>query len=196
MLRFLFLIAISSAVSWGQCNIFGFGEQYTILSEEAVPQVNFWIQSDFCKMNSNGDRVASRWGLFSWSQASKYYKLAEGGVSYRITPSLQVGIGGGGENIVTHERVVTFGLYAKGKDFVFATIETGGSGRWHQALYSRSIGRFEVGGMSQEFLGISPRFAWNIGPVKIWTAPIFVEKQGGHWNQNAIVGVRYVFSKP
>src|SRR4051812_1060927 len=117
-------------VATGSAETFFFAEQENVVRpRSATPQVNFWIQQSLGK---------SKWGLFSWSQASQSYQLAEGGVSYQIKPWIQAGVGGGAENVGTHERFVTFAFASKGKNVVFATYENGGSGRWHQAYYIRS----------------------------------------------------------
>jgi hypothetical protein len=110
-----------------------------------------------------------KWGM--WSYLLVKDSWAEGflGGSYNVTPDCQLGLGYGYEQTADHHRIAGSLFFSKDKNTVFYFGETGASGYWYQAYYSRSLGKkFGLGVIGQKFVGYGPRLEVKFLPVVIW----------------------------
>ena len=67
-----------------------------------------------------------------------------------------------------------------------------GTGFWYFARAVHKIaGAFSAGLHAQRYFGVGPKFQFDFGPTKIWTAPVYDYESDKHWGLGAGIGVSF-----
>jgi hypothetical protein len=163
----ILLLMLMAAPLW--CQVTGSIESENHLqSGDFSTQMQFWLQGNFNKQI----------GYWGWALVFQNWGEIYSGVSWKAASWLQVGIGAGIEHGQSKARLAEFLWMGKGKFYLFALTEHGGSGFWYRAFAMYVVDkRFQVGLMSQYKLGIGPKVEIALfKPFSVWlTAMTFGE---------------------
>ncbi len=143
---------------------FAIESQNLVSNNELSPAITGYMTHGFTE---------SQLGTFAWLLVGEHWAEGYAGLTYMPLSWCQVGLGFGMEQADDLWRVGGSLWIGNGSWSILMLLENGGSGFWHRVVVNYRIGTVVgIGFMSQESVGVGPRFELNVPklPVQLWAS--------------------------